>query len=78
MSSRHVAPATKSQPRKSLSVARMMKLSEVIEELDVPKSTFHRWRAIGKGPRSIKLPNGAVRVRRSEFERWLAELEDAA
>lgn len=31
-----------------------------------------------KGPRSIKLPNGDVRIRRSEYERWLAERKDAA
>lgn len=55
-----------------------MTIAEVIEELKVAPSTFYRWRQRGKGPRSIKLPNGDVRIRRSEYERWLAELEDAA
>jgi predicted DNA-binding transcriptional regulator AlpA len=61
-------------------VARDEKLTiaEIIEDLGVPPSTFFRWRATGKGPRSIKLPNGAVRVRRSEYERWIAAMEDAA
>jgi predicted DNA-binding transcriptional regulator AlpA len=53
-------------------------IAEIIEDLGIPPSTFYRWRATGKGPRAIKLPNGAVRVRRSEYERWLAALEEAA
>ncbi|MGW1031634.1 helix-turn-helix transcriptional regulator [Streptomyces antibioticus] len=53
-------------------------VQEVITDLKVAESTFYRWRQLGKGPRSIKLPNGDVRIRRSEYERWLAEREDAA
>lgn len=57
----------------------LMTIPEVLEELhDVPKSTFYRWRQQRKGPKSIKLPNGQVRIRRSELERWLASREDAA
>ncbi|MEU6275794.1 MULTISPECIES: helix-turn-helix transcriptional regulator [Streptomyces] len=55
-----------------------MTIKEVIADLKVPSSTFYRWRQLGKGPRAIKLPNGDVRIRRSEYERWLAEREDAA
>ncbi|WP_314414196.1 helix-turn-helix transcriptional regulator [Streptomyces sp. DSM 40484] len=55
-----------------------MTVSEVIADLKVASSTFYRWRQLGKGPRSIKLPNGDVRIRRSEYERWLAEREDVA
>ncbi|MFD9068930.1 helix-turn-helix transcriptional regulator [Streptomyces lasiicapitis] len=55
-----------------------MTVKEVIADLRVAASTFYRWRQLGKGPRSIKLPNGDVRIRRSEYERWLAEREDAA
>lgn len=53
-------------------------IKEVIVDLKVAPSTFYRWRRLGKGPRSIKLPNGDVRIRRSEYDRWLAEREDAA
>jgi predicted DNA-binding transcriptional regulator AlpA len=55
-----------------------MTVNEVIAALKVAPSTFYRWRQLGKGPRSIKFPNGDVRIRRSEYERWLAEREDAA
>ncbi|GAA3065141.1 helix-turn-helix transcriptional regulator [Streptomyces glomeratus] len=54
-----------------------MTVKEVIADLKVAPSTFYR-RQLGKRPRAIKLPNGDVRIRRSEYERWLAEREDAA
>lgn len=53
-------------------------VQEVLADLKVAPSTFYRWRQLGKGPRAIKLPNGDVRIRLSEYERWLAEREDAA
>ncbi|MEV8429878.1 helix-turn-helix transcriptional regulator [Streptomyces chartreusis] len=55
-----------------------MTIKQVIADLKVAPATFYRWRQLGKAPRSIKLPNGDVRIRRSEYERWLAEREDAA
>jgi len=56
----------------------LLTIPEVIAEIGVPRATFYRWRQLHKGPRSIKLPNGAVRIRRSELDRWLASLEDDA
>ena len=53
-------------------------LAEVCEELGVSRSTFYEWRAKGRAPRCIKLPNGEIRVRRGEFERWLEAREEAA
>ncbi|MFK0221931.1 helix-turn-helix transcriptional regulator [Streptomyces vinaceus] len=55
-----------------------MTVKEVIADLRVAPSTFYRWLQLGKAPRSIKLPNGDLRFRRSEYERWLAAREDAA
>ncbi|MCX4611766.1 helix-turn-helix domain-containing protein [Streptomyces mirabilis] len=55
-----------------------MTVQEVITDLKVAPSTFYRWRQLGKGPRAIKLPNGDVRIRLSEYERWLTEREEAA
>jgi predicted DNA-binding transcriptional regulator AlpA len=51
---------------------------EVIAVLRIPRSTFYRWRQLGRGPRSIKLPNGDVRIRVGDLEEWLRELEDNA
>ena len=54
-----------------------MTIMDICAELDVTRSTFYEWKSCGKGPRCIKLPNGSIRVRRTEFERWLLTLEVA-
>jgi predicted DNA-binding transcriptional regulator AlpA len=46
--------------------------------MGIARSTFYDWRAKGAGPRCIKLPNGELRIRRSEAASWLAALEDDA
>jgi excisionase family DNA binding protein len=56
-------------------VDELMTIPEVIAELRVPRSTFYRWRQIGMGPASMKLPNGQVRIRRSALEAWLRHFE---
>ncbi|MEU9855055.1 helix-turn-helix domain-containing protein [Streptomyces sp. NPDC047974] len=56
----------------------MLKLPEVLAELDMSRAAFYRMRARGKGPRLIKLPNGQLRVRRSDLDNWLAQCEEAA
>ena len=53
-------------------------IPEVCEELHVSRSTFYDWRAKGKAPRCIKLPNGEIRVRRAELDRWLDACEEVA
>ncbi|MEQ7011373.1 helix-turn-helix domain-containing protein [Actinopolymorpha sp. B17G11] len=53
-------------------------IPEVCSELRVSRSTFYHWRQIGKGPRCIKLPNGDVRVRRSDLDAWIETYTEAA
>jgi excisionase family DNA binding protein len=53
-------------------------LAEVCEELGISRSTFYDWRAKRKAPRCITLPNGSIRIRRDELDRWLDAREDAA
>ena len=53
-------------------------LPEVCAELKVSRSTFYDWRAKGRAPRCIKLPNGDLRIRRSDLDNWLDDHEDAA
>lgn len=65
-----------SSTRRQSDASPLLTIPEVIAELRIPRATFYRWRQLRKGPRSIKLPNGDVRIRRSELERWLATLED--
>ncbi|GAA3528029.1 helix-turn-helix transcriptional regulator [Streptomyces osmaniensis] len=56
----------------------MLTLAEVCEELAVSRSTFYDWRAKRRAPRCIKLPNGDLRIRRSDLDHWLDDREDAA
>ncbi|WP_079127559.1 helix-turn-helix transcriptional regulator [Streptomyces sp. TP-A0874] len=56
----------------------MLTIPQVIAEIGVARATFYRWRQLRKGPKAIKLPNGAVRIRRSELDRWMLTLEEAA
>ncbi|GAA3063562.1 helix-turn-helix domain-containing protein [Streptomyces sp. FXJ1.172] len=53
-------------------------LAEICKDLKISRSTFYDWRAKGRAPRCIKLPNGDIRVRRSDYEHWLDDREDAA
>ncbi len=55
-----------------------LSVRDICEELGVARSTFYDWRAARKAPPCIKLPNGDLRVRRADFERWLETLEQPA
>lgn len=63
--------------------AELLTLDQVLAELGedgkpLSKSTFYDWRAKHRAPRCIKLPNGALRIRRSELDRWLDAREEVA
>ncbi|GAA4593747.1 hypothetical protein GCM10023194_58810 [Planotetraspora phitsanulokensis] len=51
---------------------------QVCDELGISRSTFYEWRAKRRAPKCITLPNGSLRVRRTELDRWLDDREDAA
>lgn len=55
--------------------SRHLTIAEICEELGISRSTFYEWRAKGRAPRCIKLPNGDLRIRRVELDRWLEERE---
>ncbi|WP_371527185.1 excisionase [Streptomyces sp. NBC_01283] len=44
----------------------------------VSRRTFYRWRELGQAPNAFKLPNGELRIWRSDYNAWLRELEEAA
>ncbi|GAA4215590.1 helix-turn-helix transcriptional regulator [Microbispora amethystogenes] len=52
-------------------------VAELCAELGISRSTFYDWRQKGRAPRCLKLPNGDLRIRRTDFDRWLNSLEDA-
>ncbi|HEX4661825.1 MAG TPA: helix-turn-helix domain-containing protein, partial [Streptosporangiaceae bacterium] len=53
-------------------------VAEVCADLGISRRTFYEWRAKGTAPRCITLPNGSLRIRRSEYQRWLTAREEAA
>ena len=57
-----VAPPDKERARKNI--------IQALNDID--------WRAKGKARKCIKLPNGEIRVRRDELDRWLASCEEVA
>jgi predicted DNA-binding transcriptional regulator AlpA len=56
----------------------MLKLPEVLEEIEMSRAAFYRLRARGQAPKLIKLPNGQIRCRRSDLDAWWAKHEVAA
>lgn len=49
---------------------KMLKLPEVLEEIDMSRAAFYRMRARGQAPRLRKLPNGQLRVSRADLDAW--------
>jgi predicted DNA-binding transcriptional regulator AlpA len=64
--------ARRSQPRDKLTIA------EVCADLGISRRTFYEWRAKNRAPKCIALPNGSLRIRQSEYQRWLSAHEEAA
>jgi predicted DNA-binding transcriptional regulator AlpA len=55
----------------------LLTVAEVLTELgDVSKRTFYRWREIGKAPAAVRLPNGELRIWRSDLNAWLDRLRE--
>jgi hypothetical protein len=51
-------------------------VQEILDELGIPRRTWQRWRALGRTPKHMtRLPNGELRIRRKDYDTWLAELE---
>jgi predicted DNA-binding transcriptional regulator AlpA len=58
--------------------SRHLTITALCAELDIARSTFYDWRAKGRAPRCIRLPNGELRIRRTDLETWLDTCEEAA
>lgn len=55
----------------------MLTVEQVLTELGgVSRRTFYRWRELGHAPKCLKLPNGEIRIWRSEFSAWLTSLKE--
>lgn len=56
--------------------AARLTVKDVCTDLGIARSTFYEWRAKGRAPRCLKLPNGDLRIRQVDFERWLDSLQE--
>ena len=55
----------------------LLTVSDVLDILvDVSRRTFYRWRETGKAPHAVRLPNGELRIWRSELNAWLDRLRE--
>lgn len=59
------------------SASRWLSIRQIADDLGVSTSTAYKWSARGRPwfPRSIRLKNGDIRVRRDWYEEWLSCLE---
>lgn len=55
---------------------KFLTLKEVLDELDVGRSTFNRWMQLGEAPPCTRLPGGQLRFRRDRLDAWIAERTD--
>jgi predicted DNA-binding transcriptional regulator AlpA len=55
-----------------------LKLPQVLIEIKMSRAAFYRMRARGKAPKLTKLPNGHLRVRRSDLDAWWRDLDSPA
>ena len=55
----------------------LLTVSEVLVVLcGVSRRTFYRWRETGKAPEAVRLPNGELRIWRSDLDAWLRRLRE--
>lgn len=53
-------------------------VEEILTYLNVPRSTWDKWRKRGVGPQMHRLPNGSLWTFESDFEDWLNQLDERA
>ncbi|MFC4910899.1 helix-turn-helix transcriptional regulator [Actinomadura gamaensis] len=63
---------------KKPSTDRMLTVDEFCDNLRITQRTFYEWRAKGTAPRCIKIPNGQLRIRPADYERWLDSRQEVA
>jgi excisionase family DNA binding protein len=78
VSSLRVVAVTSVDNARSIKQRDKLTIAEVCADLGISRRTFYEWRAKRRAPKCISLPNGSLRIRRSEYQRWLAAHGEAA
>jgi excisionase family DNA binding protein len=68
-------PSSTQRPRRHVDHDENLTVAEVCAELKVARSTFYDWRTKRRSPRCLRLPNGDLRIRRSDLDAWLKDCE---
>lgn len=63
---------------KAAAVNQKLTLAEALAEIRMSRAAFYRMRARGNAPKCLKLPNGQIRIRRSDLDAWFADCEVTA
>jgi predicted DNA-binding transcriptional regulator AlpA len=58
--------------------AGLMTIEDVLRELQISRSTLDAWRRSKRFPAFRRLPNGQLRLKRIELDKWLDQRKKAA
>ena len=67
-----------SRPETTMSKRRRWTVAEFCAEWDISKRTFHEWRAKGRAPDCIKIPNGELRIEQTDYDVWVQKCRENA
>ena len=56
----------------------LLTIEDVLHELQISRSTLDAWRRSRRFPAFRRLPNGQLRLKRIELEKWLDQRKKAA
>ncbi len=58
--------------------AGLLTIEDVLHELQISRSTLDAWRRSRRFPAFRRLPNGQLRLKRIELDKWLDDRKKAA
>ncbi|MGL5825388.1 MAG: helix-turn-helix transcriptional regulator [Nocardioides sp.] len=67
----HTANRRTAQAQQTTAAEEHLTIPEVCAELKTSRSTFYYWRQTGRAPQCIRLPNGELRITRTDLHTWL-------
>ncbi|MEV5414119.1 helix-turn-helix domain-containing protein [Thermopolyspora sp. NPDC052614] len=70
-----MARENRTTERLPLADREFLTIDEARAVLRVPRSTFYRWLSTGRGPKTVRMPNGKRRIKREEWIKWLQDRE---
>ncbi|MGL5824573.1 MAG: helix-turn-helix transcriptional regulator [Nocardioides sp.] len=71
MNHHHPARRRPTTHPQTTAVEEHLTIPEVCAELKTSRSTFYYWRQTGRAPQCIRLPNGELRITRTDLHTWL-------